>query len=118
VRIDVFTIFPALVDAFSRESLLGRARAVGLLDLRCHDLREHATDELRPVPPCLQPLRWRSWVPAVVQPKREFASVSPDLHGFAECHAAGQFPGRSEQSEVGEGRVVHFVFEEYWLVPK
>jgi len=49
VRIDVFTIFPALVDAFSRESLLGRARAVGLLDLRCHDLREHTTDVHRSV---------------------------------------------------------------------
>lgn len=44
MRIDVFTIFPALVDTFCGESLLGKARTAGLLDLRCHDLREHTTD--------------------------------------------------------------------------
>jgi len=49
VRIDVFTIFPALVDGFCRESLLGRARSTGRLDLRCHDLRDHATDVHRTV---------------------------------------------------------------------
>ena len=49
VRIDVFTIFPDLVDRFCAESLLGRARAAGLLDLRCHDLRDHTTDVHRTV---------------------------------------------------------------------
>jgi tRNA (guanine37-N1)-methyltransferase len=49
VRIDVFTIFPALVDGFCSESLLGKARANGLLDLRCHDLRDHATGVHRSV---------------------------------------------------------------------
>ncbi|MDP9464634.1 MAG: tRNA (guanosine(37)-N1)-methyltransferase TrmD [Actinomycetota bacterium] len=44
MRIDVFTIFPALVDAFCAESLLGKARANGLLRLQTHDLREHTTD--------------------------------------------------------------------------
>ena len=44
MRIDVFTIFPGLVDGFCHESLLGKARSAGLLDLRCHDLREHTTD--------------------------------------------------------------------------
>jgi tRNA (guanine37-N1)-methyltransferase len=44
VRIDVFTIFPSLVDGFCSEALLGRARRDGLVDLRCHDLREHTTD--------------------------------------------------------------------------
>jgi tRNA (guanine37-N1)-methyltransferase len=49
VRIDVFTIFPGLVEGFCAESLLGKARASGLLDLRCHDLREHTTDVHRTV---------------------------------------------------------------------
>ena len=49
MRIDVFTIFPGLVDAFCSESLLGKARSNGLLDLRCHDLREHTTDVHRTV---------------------------------------------------------------------
>ena len=49
MRIDVFTIFPALVDEFCSESLLGKCRSNGLLDLRCHDLREHTTDVHRNV---------------------------------------------------------------------
>ena len=39
-RIDVLSVFPAMVDAFCAESLLGRARRDGLVDLRCHDLRD------------------------------------------------------------------------------
>jgi tRNA (guanine37-N1)-methyltransferase len=49
MRIDVFTIFPGVVDTFCGESLLGKARVNGLLDLRCHDLREHTTDTHRTV---------------------------------------------------------------------
>ena len=49
MRVDVFTIFPDLVDTFCRESLLGKARTNGLLDLRCHDLREHTTDVHRTI---------------------------------------------------------------------
>jgi tRNA (guanine37-N1)-methyltransferase len=49
VRIDVFTLFPATVDGFCSASLLGRARRAGLLDLRTHDPREHATDVHRTV---------------------------------------------------------------------
>ena len=49
MQIDVFTIFPGLVDAFCAESLLGRCRTNGLLDLRLHDLREHTTDVHRTV---------------------------------------------------------------------
>jgi tRNA (guanine37-N1)-methyltransferase len=49
VRIDVFTIFPGLVDAFCAESLLGKARGSGLLDLRVHDPRDHTSDVHRTV---------------------------------------------------------------------
>jgi tRNA (guanine37-N1)-methyltransferase len=49
VRIDVFSIFPAMVDGFCSESLLGRARDDGLLDLRVHDLRDGAVDRHRSV---------------------------------------------------------------------
>ena len=44
MRIDVFTIFPSLVDGFCSESLLGRARTEGLVSVNCHDLREHTSD--------------------------------------------------------------------------
>jgi tRNA (guanine37-N1)-methyltransferase len=44
MRIDVFTLFPQLVDNFCSESLLVRARNEKLVDVRSHDLREHTTD--------------------------------------------------------------------------
>jgi tRNA (guanine37-N1)-methyltransferase len=49
LRVDVFSIFPALVDTFCAESLLGKARRDGILDLRCHDIREHTSDVHRTV---------------------------------------------------------------------
>jgi tRNA (guanine37-N1)-methyltransferase len=49
MRIDVFSIFPSLVDGFCSESLLGRARTEHLLDLRVHDIRAHAHDAHRTV---------------------------------------------------------------------
>ncbi len=45
MRIDVLTIFPDLVDGFASQSLLGRARSEGLIDLRLHDVRD-ATDDV------------------------------------------------------------------------
>jgi tRNA (guanine37-N1)-methyltransferase len=49
MRIDVFTIFPGLVEHFAAQSLLGKARATGTLDVRVHDLRSCATDPHRSV---------------------------------------------------------------------
>jgi tRNA (guanine37-N1)-methyltransferase len=49
VRVDVFSIFPGLLEAVGSESLVGRARQCGLLDLRIHDLRSAATDPRRSV---------------------------------------------------------------------
>jgi tRNA (guanine37-N1)-methyltransferase len=49
VRIDVFTIFPALVELPLRESLLGKAIAAGLIDVRVRDVRDWATDRHRRV---------------------------------------------------------------------
>lgn len=44
MRIDVFTLFPGLIDGFCSDSLLGRARQNGLVDLRLHDPREQTSD--------------------------------------------------------------------------
>jgi len=49
MRIDVFSIFPGLVDGFCSDSLLGKARSSGLLDLRPHDLRDYTHDQHRTV---------------------------------------------------------------------
>jgi len=49
MRVDVFTIFPELLEGFCSVALLGRARGAGLLDLRIHDIRDGATDARRSV---------------------------------------------------------------------
>ena len=49
LRIDVFTHLPRRRRRVLLGSLLGKARPTGLLDLRCHDLREHTTDVHRTV---------------------------------------------------------------------
>ena len=48
-RIDVFTIFPELIEAVGSVSVIGRGRDSGILDLRVHDLRAAAQDRHRSV---------------------------------------------------------------------
>ncbi|MFI8594903.1 tRNA (guanosine(37)-N1)-methyltransferase TrmD [Microbacterium sp. NPDC078428] len=48
MRIDIVTIFPAFFDVLDL-SLIGKARARGILDLRVHDLRSHTHDRHRTV---------------------------------------------------------------------
>ncbi len=48
-RVDIFTIFAPMVDAFASESVIGRARAANKLDVRVHDIRLSATDRHRSV---------------------------------------------------------------------
>ena len=49
MRIDVFTIFPEYVAGPLEVSLLGRARAAGLVDVRVHDPRDATSDRHRSV---------------------------------------------------------------------
>ena len=49
MRIDVFTVFPDIVDGFCTHSLLGRARETGTVDVRTHNLRDYTTDAHRTV---------------------------------------------------------------------
>ncbi|HLM62783.1 MAG TPA: tRNA (guanosine(37)-N1)-methyltransferase TrmD [Acidimicrobiales bacterium] len=49
MRVDVFTIFPDMVGNFAEQSLIGKARRSGVLDVRVHDLRSCATDPHRSV---------------------------------------------------------------------
>jgi len=48
-RIDVFTLFPDVIDHYADASILGRARARGQLDLCTHDVRDAAHDVHRSV---------------------------------------------------------------------
>lgn len=49
MKIRVLTIFPEFFSGPFDASLLGRARATGVLDIGVHDLREHAVDRHRTV---------------------------------------------------------------------
>ncbi|MEO8678715.1 MAG: tRNA (guanosine(37)-N1)-methyltransferase TrmD [Vicinamibacterales bacterium] len=44
VKIDIVTIFPAMVEAGLAEGVVGRARARGLLDIVVHNLRDFTSD--------------------------------------------------------------------------
>jgi len=47
VRIDILTLFPALCEEPLSQSIAGRAREAGLLDLRIHNLRDWAAGKHR-----------------------------------------------------------------------
>lgn len=47
MRIDVLTLFPAMLDGFLSESMLGRAREARLLEIAVHNIRDWATDKHR-----------------------------------------------------------------------
>jgi tRNA (guanine37-N1)-methyltransferase len=44
MRIDVLTLFPAMLDGFLSESMLGRAQEAKLLEIQVHNLRDWSTD--------------------------------------------------------------------------
>jgi tRNA (guanine37-N1)-methyltransferase len=49
VRIDVITIFPAMIEAALAEGVVGRARERGVLDICVRDLRDYTDDRHRTV---------------------------------------------------------------------
>ncbi|MBN1201733.1 MAG: tRNA (guanosine(37)-N1)-methyltransferase TrmD [Anaerolineae bacterium] len=49
MQIDILTLFPSMFDGPLTESMLKRAQEKGLLTVRLHDIRDHATDKHRTV---------------------------------------------------------------------
>jgi tRNA (guanine37-N1)-methyltransferase len=49
MKVDVLTLFPEWFDSPLRQSLLSRAIARGVLDVRVHDIRDHTRDPHRSV---------------------------------------------------------------------
>ena len=45
MRIDVLTLFPALLDGFLSESMIGRAQEAKLLEIKVHNLRDWTKDK-------------------------------------------------------------------------
>jgi tRNA (guanine37-N1)-methyltransferase len=49
MRLDVYTIFPGILESPLREGLLGKAIKEGIIDVRVHDIREYAAGKHRQV---------------------------------------------------------------------
>ena len=49
MRIDILTLFPDSVRAVLGESILGRAAAKGILDIRCHQIRDYTENRQKQV---------------------------------------------------------------------
>ena len=45
MKIDILTLFPAMLEGFLSESIIGRARAAELLEIGVHNIRDWATDK-------------------------------------------------------------------------
>jgi len=49
LRFDIMTLFPDLVDTILSESIIGRARKAGILEIFTHNIRDYSTDKFRRV---------------------------------------------------------------------
>jgi tRNA (guanine37-N1)-methyltransferase len=106
VRIDVFTIFPGIVEGPLRESLLGKAIEAGVVDVRVHDIRAFVTDKHRQVDD--QP--YGGGPGMVLKPEPVFAAVESLGEGTQRVIVLSPAGRRLEQSLVRE------LAKEPWLV--
>ncbi len=49
MRIDIATLFPEMCEAILSESIVGRARKKGAIEVHCHQIREYTNDKHRRV---------------------------------------------------------------------
>ncbi len=49
VRFDIMTLFPELCDHILSESIIGRARKAGIIEVFCHNIRDYSKDKFRRV---------------------------------------------------------------------
>ena len=49
MRIDILTLFPDMCNAYMSESIIGRARSAGKVEIECTDIREYTEDKHRRV---------------------------------------------------------------------
>ena len=49
MRVDIMTLFPDLVETVLSESIIGRARSAGLIDIRTYNIRNYSEDKHRRV---------------------------------------------------------------------
>ncbi len=49
MRFDILTLFPELIETILSESIIGRARKAGILDIRTYNIRDYSKDKHRRV---------------------------------------------------------------------
>jgi len=95
VRLDIVTIFPEFFGVLD-VSLLGRARAAGVIDVGVHDLRDHAHDRHRTVDDTpygggagmvMKPEPWGEALDALITPGSVLIVPSPAGHPFTQAMA-------------------------------
>ncbi len=45
MKIDILTLFPEMCDTVLNESIIGRAREAGIVEINCHNIRDYSTDK-------------------------------------------------------------------------
>ncbi|MBQ2676440.1 MAG: tRNA (guanosine(37)-N1)-methyltransferase TrmD [Clostridia bacterium] len=45
MRIDLMTIFPDMCESYVNESIIGRAKAAGKIEIHCHNIRDYTEDK-------------------------------------------------------------------------
>jgi tRNA (guanine37-N1)-methyltransferase len=106
VRIDVLTIFPGILEGPLGESLLGKAIEAGVVDVRLHDIRDHATDRHRQV----DDESYGGGPGMVMKPEPVFAAVEALGEGAKRILVLSPAGRRLDQSLVRE------LATEPWLV--
>jgi len=105
VRVDVLTIFPGIPESPLRESLLGKAVERGHLDVRVHDIRDHAEDRRM-----VDDTSFGGGPGMVMKPEPVFAAVDALGPGRKRCILLSPAGRRLDQSLVRE------LAAEPWLV--
>jgi tRNA (guanine37-N1)-methyltransferase len=105
VRVDVLTIFPGIFEGPLRESLLGKAIERKLLDVRVHDIRDHAEDRR-----AVDDTSFGGGPGMVMKPEPVYAAVESLGEGSRRCILLSPAGRRLDQALVRE------LAAEPWLV--
>ena len=105
MRVDVLTIFPGIFESPLRESLLRKAIETGVLDVRVHDLRDHAEDRRE-----VDDYSFGGGPGMVLKPEPIFAAVRSLGDGDKRCILLSPAGRRLDQALVRE------LSKEPWIV--
>ena len=118
MRIDILTLFPDTMRAMLGESILGRAQARGLLDIRCHQIRDYTENRQKqvddypygggwgqvmmaqPLKSCLDAALADSTVPKA---RRRVIYLSPQGATFTQAQVCRMVPGVLSDTECYTG---------------